>query len=231
LLGLAIWLALVTAYWQYTRASGITPAQTVQRLVTFLGSSALGVIIYTLAYLLRPALFFPATLLTMAAGYLYGAFFGIAIVILASNLSSMVAYLIGRFFGAGIVQQSSSRGILQQYADRLRRNSFETVLAMRFIFLPYDLVSYFSGFLRISWRGFLAATVLGSIPGTVSFIMFGAAIEGTFGAELPRLNTAALAVAALMFAVSLGLSRWFRRREAMRTIALQRQSSGQGASE
>ena len=219
LLGLAIWLALVVAYWLYTRASGITPAQTVQRLVAFMGGSALGVIIYVLAYVLRPVLFFPATLLTLAAGYLYGPFFGVAIVMVASNLSSMVAYFIGRFFGAGIVDRSSGTGVLQQYADRLRRNSFETVLVMRFIFLPYDLVSYFSGFLRVRWQGFLLATILGSIPGTISFIMFGASVEGGFTGALPRLNGLPLAVAASMFIVSLGLSRWFRGREARRAAA------------
>ncbi len=85
-------------------------------------------------------------------------------VVVASNLSAMVAYTIGRFFGAGILDQSASSGVLQSYADRMRRNSFETVLIMRFIFLPYDLVSYFSGFLRIRWQGFLLATALGSIP-------------------------------------------------------------------
>lgn len=213
LLGLGIWLALLAAYWLYTRANAITPLAAVQRLIAFMGSSGAGMVVYVLAYMLRPVLFFPATLLTLAAGYLYGPVLGVAIVVLASNLSSMVAYFIGRFFGAGIVAQSSSRGVLQQYADRLRRNSFETVLIMRFIFLPYDLVSYFAGFLRIRWQGFLLATALGSIPGTISFIMFGTSVEGTFGATLPRLNPASLAVGALMFAVSLGLSRWFRRRE------------------
>lgn len=216
LLGLGIWLALVATYWLYTRANDITPLAAVQRLIAFMGSSGAGMLVYVLAYMLRPVLFFPATLLTLAAGYLYGPVLGVAIVVLASNLSSMVAYFIGRFFGAGIVAQSSSSGVLQQYADRLRRNSFETVLIMRFIFLPYDLVSYFSGFLRIRWQGFLLATALGSIPGTISFIMFGASVEGTFGAELPQLNAASLAVGALMFAVSLGLSRWFRRRESRR---------------
>ncbi|MEA3336289.1 MAG: TVP38/TMEM64 family protein [Chloroflexota bacterium] len=216
LLGLVIWLALLGAYWYYVRVSGLTPLQTVQRLVEFLAGNPLGVLVYVLLYMLRPVLFFPATLLTLAAGYLYGPFYGIAIVIVASNLSAMVAYFIGRFFGAGIVDRSSGSGALQQYTERMRQNSFETVLILRFLFLPYDLVSYFSGFLRVEWKGFLLATALGSIPGTISFVMFGAAIEGGFTGELPRLNPGSLAVAAAMFVVSIGLSRWFKRREARR---------------
>ncbi len=220
LLGMAIWLSLLVTYWQYVRLNGITPLESVQRLVEFMASSGAGVLIYILVYMLRPVVFFPATLMTLAAGYLYGPFLGVAVVVVASNLSSMVAYTIGRFFGEGILDQSSNSGVLQQYAERMRRNSFETVLIMRFIFLPYDLVSYFSGFLRIRWQGFLLATALGSIPGTIAFVLFGASIEGGFNGELPQLNGTMLAVAVLMFVVSLGLSRWFRRREARRAPSI-----------
>lgn len=195
LVALAVWVALVAAYWRYTSVNALTPLQTVQQLTGFLAVNNLGVAIYVLLYMLRPAIFFPAALLTLAAGYLYGPIFGTIIVIVASNLSSMVAYFMGRFFGAGIVANSVDSGVLHRYSERMRRNSFETVLVMRFIFLPYDLVSYFSGFLHVKWQGFFLATVLGSIPGTISFILFGAAIEGQFTGELPGLDGTSLGVA------------------------------------
>jgi uncharacterized membrane protein YdjX (TVP38/TMEM64 family) len=219
LAALVLWLGLFGAYWRYTSVHELTPMQTVQHLVEFMAVSTAGLVIYVLLYMLRPVVFFPATLLTLAAGYLYGPVLGVLIVIVASNLSSMVAYFIGRFFGAGILAQASDQGVLNRYAERLRRDSFETVLVLRFLFLPYDLVSYFSGFLKVKWQGFLLATVLGSIPGTISFILFGAAIEGGFTGELPSLNGWALAVAVLMFMVSIGLSRWFKAREARRVSA------------
>ena len=220
LVALTVWVALVAAYWRYTSVNNLTPLQTVQQLTSFLDVNTLGIAIYVLLYILRPAVFFPATLLTLAAGYLYGPLFGILIAIVASNLSSMVAYFMGRFFGAGIVASSADSGVLQRYSARMRRNSFETVLVMRFLFLPYDLVSYSSGFLCVNWQGFLLATVLGSIPGTISFALFGAAIDGQFTGDLPSLDPIALGIAALMLVVSLGLSRWLRRREAQREVAV-----------
>ena len=223
-IGLVVWVGLIAAYWRYTSVNDLTPLETVQQLVTFLAASSLGLIVYVLLYMLRPAVFFPATLLTLAAGYLYGPIWGVLIVVIASNLSSLVAYAIGRFFGnppdtaqddapEDGAEAPASRSLLQKYAARMRHNSFETVLIMRFIFLPYDLVSYLSGLLRVNWQGFILATALGSIPGTISFVLFGASIEGDFTGELPSLNVTTLVVAALMFAVSLGLSRWFKRRE------------------
>ena len=221
LAALVVWVMLLAAYWRYTAVNALTPLQTVQQLINFLAVNTLGIVVYVLLYMLRPAIFFPATLLTLAAGYLYGPILGTIIVIVASNLSSMVAYWIGRFFGNGIVQQSSAGGVLQKYTERMRHNSFETVLVMRFLFLPYDLVSYFSGFLRVKWQGFLLATALGSIPGTISFILFGAAIEGQFTGQLPSLNGTSLAIAAAMFVVSLALSRWFKQREAQRMSSVE----------
>lgn len=224
-IGLVVWVGLIAAYWRYTAVNDLTPLQTVQQLVTFLAANTLGIVVYVLLYMLRPAVFFPATLLSLAAGYLYGPIWGVLVVVIASNLSSLVAYSIGRFFGSPPDTASEgadapeSRGLLQTYATRMRQNSFETVLIMRFIFLPYDLVSYLSGLLRVNWQGFILATALGSIPGTISFVLFGASIEGDFTGELPSLNVTTLAVAALMFVVSLGLSRWFKRREGQQTAS------------
>jgi len=238
-IGVVVWVGLVAAYWRYTTVNDLTPLETVQQLVAFLAASSLGILVYILLYILRPVVFFPATLLTLAGGYLYGPVWGTLLVVVASNLSSLGAYTIGRFFGNGSIGEDTekeaaqnpaittadgstdapSKGVVQKYAARMRENSFETVLIMRFIFLPYDLVSYVSGLLRVDWKGFLLATALGSIPGTISFVLFGASIEGDFTGELPSLNVTTLVIAALMFAVSLGLSRWFKKREGQQTAS------------
>jgi uncharacterized membrane protein YdjX (TVP38/TMEM64 family) len=103
--------------------------------------------------------------------------------------------------------------LISRYADRLRSQSFQTTLILRFLFLPYDLVSYFSGFLNIDLRWFMLATVLGSIPGTISFGMLGASIEGDFASHTVSLDPFSLVISAMMFAVSIGLYRLVRYRE------------------
>lgn len=216
LVGLAIWITIIAMYWRYTSVHELAPLQTVERAVSFLAGNPAGIAIYIGLYLIRPVLFFPSTLFTLAGGYLFGPIHGIAIVLLAGTLSAVVAYMIGRLFGSGFLEESSSTGVIQEYADRMRRNSFETVLIMRFLFLPFDLVSYFSGFLRVGLSAFVLATALGSIPGTISFVLFGSAFEGGFTGAPPRLQPAALLLAVSMFVVSLGLSRWFRRFETQR---------------
>lgn len=212
-IGLSIWLVLVVVFWGYSHLQGWTPLRTVQGFVDFLATNQWGFLVYVALYVVRPAFFFPATLLTMAAGHVYGPLRGMPAALLASNLSSMVAYLIGRYFGGEIVDRVTPGSFLREFTARLHGNSFQSVLAMRFLFLPYDLVSYSAGILRIPWHGFLLATVVGSIPGTLSFVLFGAAFEGEFTGALPGVQPGILAIGAVTFVVSIGLSRWFKRHE------------------
>lgn len=207
------WIIAIIGYWWYTRANNLSAIEMMRNVIEFLAGNPLSFFLYVLLYMIRPLFLFPATFVTMAAGYLYGPAVGIAYAIIASNLSSMVAYLIGRYFGSDLIDQFRKHDLVNRYAQRLRRNSFETSLTLRFLFLPYDLVSYFSGFLKISWRGFLLATILGSIPGTISFSLIGAALEGDFAAPTETININLLIVSAMMFALSIGLARWFRNHE------------------
>ena len=212
---LLLWGILLGAYFWYTSANNLGPLQAGQQLVELMQNSVYGPLIYIAFYMLRPLFFFSAIILTLSGGFVFGPILGVLYTVVASNLSSMVAYGIGRYFGQDALDADESSGLIQRYADRMRNNSFETVLIMRFIFLPYDLVSYLAGFLRIDWKAFILATALGSIPGTISFVLVGASSGLT--EEGLEFNPWVLLPAGIIFVVSLVLSRYFKRRERKRT--------------
>jgi uncharacterized membrane protein YdjX (TVP38/TMEM64 family) len=210
LVALAFWLTLIISYQWYARVNQLSPLQAVQSLLNFFSNSFWGPVIYILVYAIRPLILFPATLVSLAAGFVFGPVWGVVMVMIASNISSSIAYLIGRFFGEGLVP--TGEGWVARYAERMRLNSFETVLTMRFIFLPYDLVSYLAGFLRIRYWSFILATALGSIPGTIAIVGFGASIQ-RFDGGIPTLNPVTLAFSVAIFILSLVLSKVFKKRE------------------
>ena len=150
--------------------------------------------------------------MTVAAGFVFGPVLGVLLTIVASNTSATVAYLVGRFFGGDLVK-ADGEGIVYRYARRLRANSFETVLTMRFIFLPFDFVNYLAGLLKINWGAFILATILGSLPGTLAFVLFGASIDMNFTGGTPSLNPGVLVASAVIFVLSIVISRLFKRRE------------------
>ncbi|MCE7990053.1 MAG: TVP38/TMEM64 family protein [Caldilinea sp. CFX5] len=219
------WLLLVGSYGWYYRANGLTTETALLQIVNLL-DSPFGPLLYIFIYTLRPLIFFSAAVLTIASGAIFGAgsVFNLALAVLytviGSNLSATVAYSVGRFFGQGLLAEGDSEnsGLLQRYTDRMRQNSFETILIMRFIFLPYDLVNYLAGILRIDWKAFILATILGSIPGTIAFVSFGASIdikELAMG-KTPQFNPWVLFFGVVIFMVSLAISRYFKKRERVR---------------
>jgi uncharacterized membrane protein YdjX (TVP38/TMEM64 family) len=212
LVALCFWLALLGGYQWYAWANNLSPLEVVQQVVGFMQGSMYGPLIYLLIYAIRPLTLFSATLLTVAGGFVFGAFWGVVYTVVASNTSATIAYLVGRYFGQGLLQGDQSGGVIGRYTSRMRENSFETILIMRFIFLPYDLVNYLAGFLRIRWVPFILATALGSIPGTLAFVLFGASIE-RFDGGLPSLNPWVLLASVVIFIVSLVLSRLIKRKE------------------
>ena len=218
LVALSFWLALIGGYTFYTASNNLSPFDAFRQLLTFMANSPFGPLIFVAVYTLRPLILFSAVVLTLGAGFLFGPFWGIVLTIIGANLGASLAYLIGRYFGQGVLESGGSdeAGFVQRYADRLRNNSFETVLTMRFIFLPYDLVNYLAGFLKVRYSAFIFATILGSLPGTIAFVLFGASTDGDFSGGLPSLDPAVLIASVVIFAASIGLSRWFKSRESKR---------------
>lgn len=219
---LFFWAILIGGYTWYYTTNNLTPLKAVQEVVDLL-NTPFGPLLYILIYALRPLIFFSAIILTVTAGAVFGTGspfnFVLAVIytIIGANISAMVAYLIGKYFGKGLIKEQTDddTNLIQKYAGRLRRNSFETVMIMRFVFLPYDLVNYLCGFLQINWKPFILATALGSIPGTIAFVAFGASFDlsqiETEG--LPPPNPWVIGFSLIIFIVSIAISRYFKRRE------------------
>lgn len=219
LAALTFWLLLLGAYWYYVESNDLTLADSVENIAVLLTTSAFGPLLYIILYWLRPLIFFPATILTVLGGFLFGPI-GIIYTIIGANGSAMVAFTVGYFFGQGVLKDNEdSEGFIQKYTTRMRENSFETVLLMRLIFLPYDLVNYSAGFLRIKWLPFLLATAIGSLPGTISFVLLGASfgtLDEMLAGEL-KVNPPVLVSSIALIVVSIGFSQLLKRREAAKS--------------
>ncbi len=210
------WLALLSAFAVYIFSLGLpldeALQQTVRQLVNFIRDNPLAPLIFIGLYTLRPIVLFSAVLLTLAGGALFGAVWGVVYTVIGANLGATLAYFIGYFFGQNALEaEDEDTGRLQRWIGKMRSNSFETVLTMRFIFLPYDLVNYLAGFLRINYWAFILATILGSLPGTLSFVLLGASTG--LNAEGGGFNPWVLVASVVIFVASLGLSRLLKRRK------------------
>lgn len=202
-----VWATIAAMWIAYRRSSGLGTIDAAQRLVDVASGAWWAVLAFLLLSVIRPFVLFPATLLTMAAGLLFGPVAGIAVAAVGANASAMVGYGVGGAFAADV----EGDGRIRAWRDRMRADSFEAVLLMRLVFLPYDLVNYTAGYLRIRWRPFLAATALGSLPGTASFVLLGASLT-TLNDGVAGLDTTTLVASVVLIVVSLVVSQVVKRR-------------------
>jgi uncharacterized membrane protein YdjX (TVP38/TMEM64 family) len=214
---LVLWLTIFLLWRNYQTSNNLSTTQAGQRFIDAVDAAWWGLFAYIGVYLVRPLVLFPASVLTVVGGVLFGPWLGVAVVVVAANLSAMVAYGVGRLLGtvpdaAAAADGDEDLSLVAKWSQRLRENSFETVFIMRLLFLPYDLVNYVCGALRITWTSFLLATALGSLPGTISFVLLGASLERV-DQGLDGINPWAIVASVLIFVLSIVISRLLRKRQ------------------
>lgn len=215
-----VWVAVIVVWRNYQTSNDLSTTDAGQRFLDEIGSTWWGAVAYLGVYLIRPLVLFPASVLTVMGGILFGPWLGVAVVVVAANASAMVAYGVGRLLGGRSSDErahdpdtDAQRSLIATWSRRLREHSFETVFVMRLLFLPYDLVSYGCGALRIRWVPFLLATALGSLPGTISFVLLGASLE-RIDRGIDGINPWAIVASVAIFIVSIVISRLLRKRHA-----------------
>jgi uncharacterized membrane protein YdjX (TVP38/TMEM64 family) len=221
LAALSIWLLLLGGFFGYMYVNKLTLLDTLSDVVSLL-QTPYGPLLFLLLYAIRPLGFLSSTLYALISGAVFGPVLGIIYTVVGSNASATVAYVVGRFLGRGVLANSQATNLMQRYADKLRNNTFTTLLIMHFIFLPYDLVNYTGGFLRVRYRPYILATILGSLPGTFTFVLAGSSISiaqivsGDFGLQF---EPGALVASAFFFVLCLSFAAYLKWREARREAA------------
>lgn len=212
LVAAAIWIIALFALNQYQKTIGLTNTETSVRLFEFITMTIWGPLVYIALYAIRPVTFFPATALTILSGIFFGVLWGTILTVIAATFAAGVAYAVGRFFGKGLRLEHSALG---NWVTTLRENTFTSMLTMRLIFLPFDLVSYAAGILRVPFVPFTIATFFGIMLGTATFVSIGASLDlEEFiqnGFSFSILQTEFLILSAVIFIASLGVSKLFKK--------------------
>ena len=121
---------------------------------------------------------FPRTAFTLAAGLLFGPALGITIAITASTLSALTALLLVRALGWRLDAVLHHPGV-EALDARLRSRGWPAVLSMRLIpAVPFSVLNYAAGASAVRVVPYLAATMMGLLPGTSAVVILGDALTG-----------------------------------------------------
>ena len=149
------------------------------------GLGAAGVALYIVLYVLVTVLVLPASLLTVAAGFIYGPVAGFALVWPSAVIGACVAFGLGRTLLRSQVEARLADHPRFAAVDRaVSREGARLLLLMRLSpMFPFSPMNYAAGLTGIRPAGYTLATALGIAPGTLLYIYLGASL-GTLSAAL-----------------------------------------------
>lgn len=147
-------------------------------LVTFVEEQkVLALLVYAVIYILAVAFSLPGGLiLTVTGGFLFGAILGTAIVVVAATIGACLLFLAART-ALGDMLREKAGPWLAKLQDGFTENAFSYLLVLRLVPLfPFFVVNIVPAFLGVSLRTYFIGTLIGIIPGTAVFAIFGAGI-------------------------------------------------------
>jgi uncharacterized membrane protein YdjX (TVP38/TMEM64 family) len=108
---------------------------------------------------------FPSELVNAAAGFVYGFWLGLPLVLAGWLLSALATYAIGRGAARPALHRLAGAERLAEGERVIERGGVTALLAARLIpIVPYSLVGYVAGAARVPLWRFAWTTVLGSVP-------------------------------------------------------------------
>ena len=131
-------------------------------------------IVFIAGYVIATVAFIPGSLLTLAAGAIFGLAGGTAVVRAGATLGSLAAFLIARHFARHAVERRLAGN------ERFRRLDGSIANAgLKIVFLlrlspavPYNVLNYALGLTKIPVRDYVIASV-GMLPATFLYVYYG----------------------------------------------------------
>jgi len=137
-------------------------------------AGAWGPVLFILGYALAVVAFVPGSLLTLAAGAIFGLTRGVAYVFVAAVLGSSAAFLIARYAARAAIERRIAGNPRFAAIDRaIAAQGRRIVLLLRLSpVFPFNLLNYALGLTRVRFADALVASI-GMLPGTFLYVYYG----------------------------------------------------------
>jgi uncharacterized membrane protein YdjX (TVP38/TMEM64 family) len=170
-----------------------------------------GVAILYALILLHTVVWYPAEIINLAAGFVYGFWGGIALVMTGWVIQGIIAWAIGREVARPLLRRVVGAKRFDD-AERLFANGgVPLLLAIRLIpIFPFSLFSFVAGAARTPLWTFTWTTFIGYLPITVIFTYLGSRLDSISPTDPLLLGSAVLLVA--LIALGRPFSRWIAER-------------------
>ena len=152
-----------------------------------------GVLVFIGLYIALTVLAIPGSILTLAAGAVYGVVYGSIYVSIASTLGATAAFLVGRYVARdSVAARIEGNARFAAIDQAVGKEGWKIVGLTRLSpIFPFNALNYGYGVTNVSLRDYFFASWIGMMPGTVMYVYIGtlAGDLATIGAGEERART------------------------------------------
>lgn len=184
---IAVILLAAIAYYVFGR-SGLSLEALVRHRAAIDGFVAehrvLAVLAFIALYIVAVALSVPgAAFLTVSGGFLFGLAVGASAAVIGATIGATLIFLVARTaLGEPLLRRAGPRAI--KLAQGFRDDAFNYLLFLRLVpAFPFFLVNLVPAFAGVRLCPFVAATVLGVIPGSLVYSLAGTGLDSVISAQ------------------------------------------------
>ena len=140
--------------------------------------SGLGIFFFAVIYVLIVLLILPASWLSIAAGYLYGTYFGSVIVFISAFIGASISFFISkRFLSKKVLDIINKYPKLSLLENIIQKGGLKLIVLTRLSPLfPFSILNYFYGLNNITYKDF-SISLICIIPGTFLYCSVGSLLN------------------------------------------------------
>lgn len=121
----------------------------------------------------------PAFFITLSNAAIWGWWKGAILSWTSSMVGAAMCFYIARIIGRDIVVKLNSNAALENIEQFFEKYGANAIIIARLLpFIPFDIVSYFSGLTPIGFWKFFIATGIGQLPATIVYSYAGGQLTG-----------------------------------------------------
>jgi len=140
--------------------------------------SGLGIFFFVFIYIFIVILILPASWLSIAAGYLYGTYYGSLIVFISAFIGASLSFFISkRFLSKKILNMINKYPKLSLLENIIQKGGLKLIVLTRLSPLfPFSILNYFYGLNNITYKDF-SISLICIIPGTFLYCSVGSLLN------------------------------------------------------
>ena len=149
---------------------------TLNSLVQF--DSGLGILLFIFIYILIVIFLLPASWLSIAAGYLYGTYFGSLLVFLCAFMGASISFFIAKnVFSQKVSNITNKFPNLSLLEKIIKKGGLKLLILTRLSPLfPFSILNYFYGLNNVNYKDF-SISLICIIPGTFLYCSVGSLLN------------------------------------------------------